>query len=378
MHGNKSHTVEEIARALGAPAEGELSLRVSGVAEPAKAGADDLALAMDAKYAGGLSRGQARAAVLWEGADWRGLGLRAAIFVGRPRLAMVAITQAFDPGAGIAEGIHPAAVIGAGATLGAGAAIGPFAVIGEGVTIGARARIAAHVTIGAGSRLGDDALIHAGVRIGRNVRVGDRFVCQSGAVIGGDGFSYVTPEKSGAEEVRETLGQRAGIRAQKWLGIRSLGGVVIGDDVEIGANATVDAGTIRATAIGNGTKIDNMVHLGHNVVVGEDCLLCGQTGIAGSVRIGNRVVLGGQCGAVDNIFIGDDVIAGGGTKILSNVPAGRVLLGYPAVKMETHVQAWKNIRRLPRLFEQVAELRAAVTRPGDAGPRQEAEDDDER
>ena len=377
MHGKKSHTVEEIARALGAAAEGELSLRVTGVAEPADAGPDDLALAMDAKYAGGLSRGQARAAVLWAGADWRALGLQAAIFVGRPRLAMVAITRAFDAGAGLAGGIHPTAVIGAGATLGAGAAIGPFAVIGEGATIGARARIAAHVTIGSGSRLGDDALIHPGVRIGQNVRIGDRFLCQPGTVIGGDGFSYVTPETSGAEEVRRTLGQREEIRAQKWLRIRSLGGVVIGDDVEIGANATVDAGTIRATAIGNGTKLDNLVHLGHNVVVGEDCLLCGQTGIAGSVRIGNRVVLGGQCGAVDNIFIGDDVIAGGGTKILSNVPAGRVLLGYPAVKMETHVQAWKNIRRLPRLFEQVAALRAAVAGRADPGPK-EAGDDDER
>lgn len=373
---NESHTVEEIARALGAPAEGAVTLVVAGVAEPADAGPDDLALAMDPKYAAGLARGRARAAVLWPGADWRGLGLEAAIFVGRPRLAMVAITQAFDAGPGIAPGIHPSAVIAASAVLGEGVAVGPFAVLGEGVRIGPRGRIGAHVSIGAESTLGADALVHPGARIGRAVRIGDRFTCQPGAVIGGDGFSYVTPEKSGAEEVRETLGQRAEIKAQKWLRIQSLGGVVIGDDVEIGANATVDAGTIRATAIGNGTKLDNLVHLGHNVVVGEDCLLCGQTGIAGSVKIGNRVILGGQCGVVDNIFIGDDVIGGGGTKILSNVPAGRVLLGYPALKMETHVQAWKNIRRLPRLFEQVAALRAAVTNSGQGGPKENADDDD--
>ncbi len=377
MHRNRSHTVEDIARALGAPAEGDLSLRVTGVAEPADAGADDLALAMDAKYAGGLAKGTARAAVLWSGADWRALGLSAAIFVSRPRLAMAEVTRAFDTGPGIALGIHPTAVIAAGAAIGEGAAIGPFVVIGDGTTIGARARIGAHVCIGTGTAIGEDALIHAGVRIGRNVRIGDRFICQPGAVIGADGFSYVTPEKSGAEEVRETLGQRAEIRAQKWLRIQTLGGVEIGDDVEIGANATVDAGTIRATAIGNGTKLDNLVHLGHNVTVGEDCLLCGQAGIAGSVRIGNRVILGGQCGVVDNIFIGDDVIAGGGTKILSNVPAGRVILGYPAVKMETHVQAWKNIRRLPRLFDQVAALRAATAEPDEGEPK-EARDDNER
>lgn len=371
----KSHTIEEIARALGAEAEGDLSLSVSGVAEPAQAGPDDLALAMDAKYAGGLARGAAQAAVLWPGADWRALGLTAVIFAPRPRLAMAAITKTFDSGPGIADGIHPTAILGAGVTIGIGAAIGPFAVIGAGTRIGAGARIADHVSIGAGVTIGDEALILSGVRIARNVRIGNRFICQPGAVIGSDGFSFVTPEKSGVEEIRETLGGRTGIRAQKWLRIQSLGGVEIGDDVEVGSNATIDAGTIRATAIGNGTKLDNLVHLGHNVVVGEDCLLCGQTGIAGSVRIGDRVILGGQCGVSDNIFIGDDVIAGGGTKILSNAPAGRVLLGYPAIKMDSHVKAWKNIRRLGRLFEQVAELRAVVTKTGEE-ERKEAGDDE--
>jgi acetyltransferase-like isoleucine patch superfamily enzyme len=120
------------------------------------------------------------------------------------------------------------------------------------VEIGRAARIAGQVTIGAGTRIGAHALIHPGARIGRNVAIGDRFICQPGAVIGSDGFSYVTPEKSGAEEVRKTLGQQAEIRKQKWLRIHTLGGVEIGDDVEIGSNATVDAGTIRATVIGNG------------------------------------------------------------------------------------------------------------------------------
>ncbi len=373
----KSHTIEEIAHALGAEAEGDLALPVTGVAEPSQAGPDDLALAMDAKYAGGLADGAARAAVLWPGADWRSLGLKAAIFAPRPRLAMAAITTAFDVGPGIAEGIHPTAILGPDVTIGIGAAIGPFTVIGAGTCIGAGARIADHVSIGEGVRIGDDALILSGVRIGRNVRIGDRFICQPGAVIGSDGFSFVTPEKSGVEEIRETLGERTEIRAQKWLRIQSLGGVEIGDDVEVGSNATIDAGTIRATAVGNGTKIDNLVHLGHNVVVGEDCLLCGQTGIAGSAKIGNRVILGGQCGVSDNIFVGDDVIAGGGTKIMSNAPAGRVLLGYPAIRMETHIQAWKNIRRLGRLFEQVAALRAIVTSSGEE-VRKEVQDDDER
>jgi UDP-3-O-[3-hydroxymyristoyl] glucosamine N-acyltransferase len=370
-----SYSIAEIARALDARAAGDTGLRVKGAAEPAMAGPDDLALAMAPKYAEGLSDGQARAAILWDGADWQALGLKAAIFVARPRLAMSGLTRTFDPGPAIAPGIHPTAVIDASALIGPGAAIAPFVVIGAGVRIGPNARIAPHVHIAEGVHIGAGALIHAGARIGAQVRIGDRFFCQPGAVIGADGFSFVTPEKSGVEEIRQTLGERGEIRQQSWIRIHSLGTVEIGDDVEIGANCTIDRGTIRATRIGSGTKLDNLVHIAHNVEVGRDALLCGQVGIAGSTRIGDRVVLAGQCGVGDNLFVGDDVIAGGATKILTNAPAGRVLLGYPALKMETHIDAQKNIRRLGRLFAQVAELREAVTSLMQKAAKKETGDD---
>ncbi len=357
-----SHKIGEIATALGARAEGELSLAVSGAAEPGRAGPADLALAMSPKYAQALSQGQARAALLWEGADWRGLGLAAAIFVPRPRLAMAGLTRLLDPGPEIAPGIHGSAIVDPSAEIGASAAIGPFVVIGRGVRIGPGARIAAHVSISEEASIGAAALILQGVRIGPRVVIGDRFIAQPGAVIGGDGFSFVTETTSGVEEIRRTLGQRQEIVEQGWVRIHSLGSVRIGDDVEIGANSTVDRGTIRDTEVGSGTKIDNLVHLGHNVVVGRDALLCGQVGVAGSARIGDRVVLAGQVGVNDNIFVGDDVIAGGGTKIFTNTPAGRVILGYPAIKMENHVEAYKGFRRLPRLFAQVAELQKAVSK----------------
>jgi UDP-3-O-[3-hydroxymyristoyl] glucosamine N-acyltransferase len=221
--------------------------------------------------------------------------------------------------------------------------------------------VASHASIAKGARIGAGALILEGARIGARVTIGDRFICQPGAVIGADGFSFVTPEKSGVEEIRETLGSRAEIRDQTWNRIHSLGAVTIGDDVEIGANACIDRGTIRDTMIGSGTKLDNLVHVGHNVTVGRDCLLCGQVGIAGSAKIGDRVVLGGQCGVSDNIFIGDDVIAGGASKMLTNVPAGRVVLGYPAVKMEAHVEMQKALRRLPRLAARVAALESPLS-----------------
>ena len=352
-------TVEQIATSLSAKAEGDVSIEVNGASEPKDATAETLALAMSPKYADAIGEGQARVALLWEGADWRGMGLEAAVFVTRPRLAMAGLTQAFDAGPELPAGRHPTAVIDPSADIPDDAAIGPFVTIARGARLGKRARIASHASIGANTVLGDDALVLSGARIGARVHAGDRLIVQPGAVVGADGFSFVTPETSGVEASRAALGQ-AEVAAQKWHRIHSLGSVEIGDDVEIGANATIDRGTIRATKIGHGTKLDNLVHLGHNVEVGEDCLLCGQVGVAGSVRIGNHVVLGGQVGVSDNISIGDGVVAGGGSKILSNVPAGRAILGYPAVKMESQVESYKALRRLPRLFRDVAALKKAV------------------
>lgn len=355
-----AHSIRDIAAALGAEAVGNIDLMVVGAAEPQAAGPDHLALAMDAKYAPGLARGSAVAALLWPGADWQSLGLQAAIFAPRGRLAMAGLSRMMDAGPDIAPGIHPMSVIDASADIGPGAAIGPFVTIGRDVRIGPGARIASHVSIAEGAMIGTDALILQGARIGARVRIGDRFICQPGAVVGSDGFSFVTPEKSGVEEIRETLGERSEIRQQSWTRIHSLGAVSIGDDVELGANVCIDRGTIRDTVIGSGTKLDNLVHIGHNVQIGRDCLLCGQVGIAGSARIGDRVVMAGQCGVNDNIFVGDDVIAGGATKIFTNAPAGRVLLGYPAVKMESHVEMQKALRRLPRLAARVAEIEKLV------------------
>lgn len=359
------HTIEQIAAALGAEALGAVDLEVTGLAEPARAGPDQLALAMSEKFLADLSKGAARAAVLGAGSDWQALGLKAAIIAPRPRYALAGLTAAMDRGPGIAAGVHATAVIDASARIGAGAAIGPFVVIGRGARIGANARIDAHASIGAEAAIGDDAVIHAGVRIGARVRIGDRVFIHPGAVIGGDGFSFVTPEKSTVERARETLGKAAAPAAsQSWTRIHSLGSVVLGDDVEIGANTAIDRGTIANTEIGDGTKLDNLVHIGHNVRIGRDCLICGQVGSAGSTVIGDRVVLGGQCGLSDNIVIGDDVVAAGATKIFSNVPSGRMLMGSPAVKMDTQVEIYKAMRRLPRVMKTVEALQKAVFNRG--------------
>ena len=201
-----AYTIKEIAVALNARFEGDPELLITGAAEPADAGPEMLALSMDLKYADGLKNGQARAAILWDGADWRSFGLEGAIFVGRARMAMAGLTKMFDGGPDITAGIHATACVDPSAHIGEGAAIGPLAIIGAGVVIGQNARIAGHTSIAEQAVIGDDALIHSGVRIGARVRIGNRFIAQPGAVIGGDGFSFVTREKSGVEAARETLG----------------------------------------------------------------------------------------------------------------------------------------------------------------------------
>lgn len=359
-----SHRIADIAVALGARVEGDGDIVVTGAAEPAAAGVGDLAMAMDPRYAAGLAAGRARAAVLWSGADWQALGLKAAIFAPRARLAMAGVTQVLDPGQRMAPGIHPMAVVDPTAEIGDGVSIGPFCVIGPGARIGARSRLAEQVSVGASAVLGADALVLAGVRIGARVVIGDRFIAQPNAVIGSDGFSFVTEAPSRVEAARASLGKldepEATGASQSWLRIHSLGGVTIGDDVEVGACSTIDRGTLRDTRVGRGTKLDNLVQVGHNVVIGEDCLFCGQCGVAGSTRIGNRVVLGGQVAVSDNITVGDDVVAAGAAKVASNVPAGKMMMGPPSVRMEQQVELYKAQRHLPRLVTQVAELRKAL------------------
>lgn len=353
-------TIQQIAEALGAEAAGDIGLPIAAAAEPADAGPQDLALAMSEKYAKDLSTGQALAALVWPGADWQKMGLKAAIFAPRPRMAMSGLTALLDQGQGLGTGIHASAIVDPTAELGANVSVGPLCVIGARVSIGAGSVLGPHCVIGPDATLGQGAYVRDSVSIGARVRIGDRFICQPGSRIGSDGFSFVTPEVSTAEAVRTTMKDTGDAKPQSWARIHSLGSVTIGDDVEIGANCTIDNGTIRNTEIGSGTKLDNLVHIGHNVRTGTDCLICGQTGLSGSVVIGNNVILGGQCGVADNTFVGDNVVATGATKIISNVPAGRVMMGYPAIKMELHTEIYKAQRRLPRLARDVAALRKAV------------------
>lgn len=362
--GKGSYSVAQIAQALGADAFGDTSLTVQRVTEPQSATADDLAMAADKTYAERLGEGAARAAVLWQGADWEALGLAAAIIPRRPRYAMAGLTRLLDQGQGFPPGIHESAIIDPTADIADGVSIGPLTVIAAGAHIGEGSIIGPQCYIGWNARLGPRAMLREQVSIGARVTIGEDFWAQPGVRIGGDGFSFVTEDKSAIEAVRETLGDQQDTQAQGWTRIHSLGAVTIGNNVDLGACVNIDNGTIRDTQVGDGCKIDNFTHIGHNVIIGNDCLICGHCGVAGSTRVGNNVVLGGMTGVSDNIVIGDRVITGGGTKVLSTIPAGRVVLGYPATKMDKQIEIFKAIRRLPKLVGDVAALQKAVFKSG--------------
>jgi UDP-3-O-[3-hydroxymyristoyl] glucosamine N-acyltransferase len=344
-------TLRDLAASLGAETLGDASLLVDRLAEPLEARAGDLALAVAPKFAEQLKASAARAAVVWAGADLDALGLDGAIVAPHSRLAMAGLTQAMDDNLAFSGEpfIHPSAVIDDTASIGDGAQIGPFVVIGAQARVGPNARIAPHVSIGAETVIGASCTLHAGVKIGARVSIGDGFIAQSGAIIGSDGFSFTT---SGPSNVERAVRLRPGVALEPmdgtWHRIHSLGGVEIGDNVEIGANSTVDAGTVRATRIGNGVKIDNLVQIAHNVILGEDCLLCAQTAVAGSSVLGARVIMGGQSGVADNLTVGRDVVVGGGSGVFANIADGIFVSGYPAQPSHEYRAGLKAVRRLTK------------------------------
>ncbi len=356
-------TVKEIAASLGAQAVGDVSIQLNGPAQPEMAGADSLALAMDPKFLGNLAKGATRVAILPEGAEWQALGLEAAIFAPHPRYVLSGVNQIFAHPVHAPEGIHPSAIVDESAEIGAGASIGPFVTIGAGAKIGVNARILSHASVAENATIGADCLLYNGVRIGARVTIGDRFIAQPNSVVGGDGFSFVSPEPGAVDAARAGQQPEAGaVQKHGFARTNSLGAVTIGDDVELGAGSTIDRGTIVDTTVGDGTKIDNLVMLGHNVQVGAHCLLCAQVGIGGSSVVADRVILGGQVGVADHVNIGTNVVAAGKAGISSNVPPNRFIMGNPAIKAEANVASYKAYRRLPNLVAKVDALQKQVSK----------------
>lgn len=350
-----------IAAALDARLIGDGTIEIARTVHPADAeGSADLALAMDRKTLALLDASRARAAIVAEGAVVPEGRLDGCIVVGRPRYALAGVLDLFDQPVHAEPGIHATAVIAADAVIGADVRIGPFVVIGPRAVVGAGTIVMAHVTIGADARVGAGCRIHPGARIGDRVAVGDRVILHHNVSLGADGFSFVTPEAGSVESAKAT--GRVEATNVTLRRINSIGTVIVGDDVEIGANSAVDRGTVSATRIGRGTKIDNLVQIGHNVVIGETCMLCGQVGIAGSAVIGNRVVLAGKVGVGDHVRIGDDAVVGAASAVGTDVAPKSVVMGMPAMPRQRFFDQMTYLHRLKNLFGDVADLKSRLKR----------------
>jgi len=355
----QSFTMAAVAEALGGKLVGDGAYSVSRVAHPADIrGAGDLVLAVDPSLLPLLEAGGAQAAILAQGVEVPSC-LKAAILVGRSRYAMSKLTRLFEDKVVVAKGIHPTAIIEDGAIIGKDVAIGAQSYICTGTEIGDGCIIHPQVYVGPNVSIGAGGLLYPGTRIGARVQIGARCIIHFNASIGADGFSFVTPEMGSVEAAKAT-GEIGTASNTELVRIASLGAVVIGDDVEIGANTSIDRGTIVSTRIGNGTKIDNQVQIGHNVIVGDNCMLCGRVGVAGSSEIGNRVVLGGAAGVADHVKIGDDSVCMAMSGIAGNIAPRSLVGGAPAKPRAKIVQDMFNLNRVKGLADKLKNLIARV------------------
>jgi UDP-3-O-[3-hydroxymyristoyl] glucosamine N-acyltransferase len=334
----------DIAQAVSGRLDGDGSIAIDRLVHPERAERpSDLAIAMSAEAAAALPRSKARAVVVSAAHGAPSGQFAAVIAVTETRMALAKLTAIFDSGPPHDPGIHPSAIIAADAEIGAGVSIGPLAVIGPRSRIGQGTTIMPQVTVSGDAVIGADCLLHSGVRIGHGCRIGDRVILHGNVVIGADGFSY-------APDLMSAMAFTAGVAVTR---VHSLGNVEIGDDVEIGACTTVDRATLESTRIGRGTKIDDHVHIGHNVTIGESCILCGMVGISGSVILGDRVRLGGGVGIGDHVRVGNQAVVAAGSGVGTDIPDNAFFSGYPAQAHERSVEQHLYMRRARRLHDKV-------------------------
>jgi UDP-3-O-[3-hydroxymyristoyl] glucosamine N-acyltransferase len=333
-------TAAELAKAIGARLEGDRTFEISGVAAPEKAGSHDLIYVEAAKHAARAIASASLCVVAGEGVTLAGKTvLRAA----QPKVAFAkgaALVLGRPP---IAAGIHPTAIVAPLARVAEGVGIGPYVVIGEDAHVGADTQIGAHCVIGAGCWIGENCRIHPRVTFYGGVRIGDRVEIHSGAVIGADGFGYAQGE------------------GKHWK-FPQVGIVEIGDDVEIGANTTIDRGSLDDTRIAEGVKLDNLVHVGHNCKIGAHTVVAAQVGLSGSCVFGKNVVVGGQAGFGERCKLEDGSVIGGQSGVLGGktIHGREVVWGTPARSLEKFKEQYVWYARLPELAARIKELEAKL------------------
>ena len=331
--------VTEIAERLNAQWEGDGDLEIAGVATLESAGPREAAFVGNRKAAAGAA--QSKAGCLLVTPEFpKG---RTLIRVPDPRGAFARLIGFLYPAVEVAPGIHATAVIARDAEIATSASIGPHVAIAAGATVGERSKIGAGCVIGPGVRLGSDCILHANVTIYDHVTIGDRAVVHSGVVLGADGFGFV-------------------LEGERYEKFPQIGHVEIGNDVEIGANSCVDRAALGVTVIGDGVKLDNMVHIAHNCRIGRHVVIAAQTGLSGGVVVEDYAVIGGQVGIGDKARIESGAVLGSGCGILTSkiVRKGQVVWGTPARPLKEHLEQLANLARLPDLREKVSAIENRV------------------
>ena len=342
-------SLEEVAAMVGGRIVAGGPVRILDVAGIESAGPGDVTFYENPRFLARLRASTATAVLV--GAPVDDVAAAQIQVDGRPYLKFIELIRRFHPPRRTLQGVHPSAVVDPGATLGSGVAVGPLAVIKAGARIGDRTIIGSQAYVGPGAEIGEDCQLFPRVVVRGCCRLGNRVLVHCGAVLGDDGFGYV----------------RDGDRHVK---IPHIGRVVVEDDVEIGANSTIDRATFGATTVGAGTKIDNLVMIAHNVTIGRRCILAAQVGIAGSSSVGDDTILAGQVGIASGVRVGSGVIATAKTGIAGTIPDGQIVSGIPAF---AH-RRWKRVvAMLPRLNDLVRRLRVLERR---AGMAKQADDAD--
>jgi len=335
-----TRTAKELAELIGARLEGDGAAEVQGVAAPERAGARDLIYVEAAKHSERAGASAAQVVVAQPGLSLSG---KTVLRASNAKYAFAKAAAILRERVPIARGVHPTAIVAPLARVHASASIGPYAVIGEDSHLGEGTEIGAHTVIGAACWIGDHCRIHPRVTLYSGVRIGHRVEIHSGAVIGADGFGYAHGEG-------------------RYLKFPQAGIVEIADDVEIGANATIDRGSLDDTRIAEGVKLDNLVHIGHNVKIGVHTVIAAQTGVSGSSTIGDNVIVGGQVGIADHCTLESRSVAGAqaGIPTGKTIRSGQTVWGTPAREIGKFKEIYVWYARLPELAERIKELEARV------------------
>ena len=329
-------TAAEIARQVGGEVSGDGSVELKSLAPADSARVGDLTFAENADYFQRAAASAASAILVDRSVETAGTK-KVLIRVPNARIAFAKLLTVFFPAPNFLPGVHPSAVIASTAQIHPTAHIGPQCTVGERVKIGPRVVLQAGDHVGDDCTLGEDSNLFPNVTLYPRTQIGKRVIIHAGSVVGADGFGYVFNG-----EIHQKIPQ--------------IGNVVIHDDVEIGANVTIDRGALGSTVIGKGSKIDNLVQIGHNVVIGEHCIVISQVGIAGSTKLGNKVTLAGQAGLAGHLKIGNDVTVSAQSGVMTDIPDGGKWLGSPAVPDRDMKRIYIAWQRLPELIRRVAAL----------------------